>query len=523
MTVPVTARIVIAGAVLVAVAAAALAGSRDAGARGLAAEQPNVILVMTDDQTLAQMSRETMPKTTKFVFEQGTEFQQAIATTPLCCPSRASFLTGQYAHNHGVLENDYGLLRDEDSTLPVWLQAAGYRTIHVGKWMNRYKKTRGPRTIAPGWDEWHTALERYRYYDYALRINGRKETYGHKPNDYLTRVLSEIAVKQMTKAAGRRPFYLQVDHYAPHVGPGDERRCIFAAVPDPRDYGRLDDFTFPEPPSFDEDDVSDKPSFIQGLRHIKKRRIRDIERRWYCALASLRGVDRGVAELFRTLERTDELGETAVIFASDNGFFFGEHRIPDAKQNPYEEAVRIPLAMRIPSRFLGGAPQPPSVEGPVGNIDVVPTILDLAGANPCTADGACRTLDGRSLVPLLAGQPAAIPPDRGLAVELGRVAQNAAVLGGRACTYAGIRTATHLYAHHTEALNRRSRACEPVDDVEMYDLEADPFQLESRHGAPPGTPDALMEAALAERTAKLRDCAGIEGRDPLPPSGHWCE
>ena len=505
----------LAGAALVA--ASSLAG----GAGAQAEPQPNVVMVMTDDQTVDQMSRETMPKTTKLVYSRGTNFKQAIATTPLCCPSRASLLTGQYAHNHGVLENDYSLLRDEDSTLPVWLQAAGYRTIHVGKWMNRYKRTRGPNTIAPGWDEWHTALERYSYYDYALRINGRKKTYGDKPDDYLTRVLSEIAVRQVEKAAGRRPFYLQLDQYAPHIAPGDQDRCHKAAVPDPRDYDRFTDAELPGSPNFNEADVSDKPSFIQTLKSLKRKKIRDLERRYGCGLASLRGVDRGVADLFKALERTGELDDTAVIFISDNGFYYGEHRIPDAKQNPYEEALRIPLAMRLPASL--GADQPGSVGELVGNIDVVPTILDLAGAAPCTADGACRTLDGRSLMPYLTGQAGVIPSDRALAVELQRIALNAPVLGGRACTYTGVRAPNHLYVHHTEALNPRTRACEPVDETELYDLAEDPFELDNRHGAAAGSPDAITEATLAERAAMLHDCAGIEGRDPLPPSGHWCE
>jgi N-acetylglucosamine-6-sulfatase len=522
MTLPATARrLVLALALAAAVVLGALSAAGDADAQG--DPRPNVVMVMTDDQTLEQMRRDTMPKTTKLVLRSGTNFEQAIATTPLCCPSRATFLTGQYAHNHGVLENDYGLLRDESSTLPVWLQAAGYRTIHVGKYMNRYKKARGPNTIAPGWDQWHSALERYSFYDYVLRINGRKKSYGDEPDDYLTRVLNEIAVKQVEKAAGPRPFYLQVDQYAPHIAPGDKDRCDGAAVPDPRDYERFTDVSLPEPPNFNEADVSDKPSFIQRLRPLKRKKIRDLERRYGCALASLRGVDRGVADLFQALDRSGELDDTVVIFVSDNGFYYGEHRIPDAKQNPYEEALRIPLAIRVPPAFLAGADQRGSVSELVGNIDVVPTILEFAGASPCTAEGACRTLDGRSLVPFLTGNAGAIPNDRSFAVELQRIALNAPILGGRACTYSGVRTQNRLYVHHTEALNPRTRACEPVDDTELYDLQADPFQLESRHDAAPGSPDAIAEASLAQRAATLRDCAGIEGRDPLPPSGHWCE
>jgi N-acetylglucosamine-6-sulfatase len=498
------------------------AAGDDASAQAPA--QPNIVMVMTDDQAAGMLSRETMPKTTKEVVKAGTNFTQAIATTPTCCPSRASFITGQYAHNHGVLENDYTLIGDDTSTLPTWLQAAGYRTIHVGKYMNRYKKLRGANEVAPGWDEWYSALEPYSYYDYLLRENGKKVGYGKDPDDYLTRVLNEISLEQLDRAArSQKPFYLQVDHYAPHIAPGDKKRCDGAAVPDPKDMERFTDEPLPEPASFNEADVSDKPSFIQGLKTLGRKKVADLERRYGCALASLRGVDRGVDELLNALDDAGELDETVVIFVSDNGFFYGEHRIPDAKQNPYEEALRIPLAMRIPAQYLGGAQAAGRVDSLVANFDVTATILQLAGATPCNGAGACRTLDGRSLLPLVAGQNAAFPPDRALAVELKRIAQNAPVLGGRACTYTGVRTPRYAYFHHTEALNPQTRACEPVSDVEWYDLAADPFQLASLDGAAPGTANGVTEAALAERMRRLGDCAGIQGRDPLPPSGHWCE
>jgi arylsulfatase A-like enzyme len=284
---------------------------------------------------------------------------------------------------------------------------------------------------------------------------------------------------------------------------------------------RFEDVELPEPANFNEADVSDKPSFIQGLKQLSAKKIADLERRYGCALASLRELDRGVDDIVTTLDQAGELEDTVLIFVSDNGFFYGEHRIPDAKQNPYEEALRIPLAMRIPPQFIGGAKQVNKVGELVANFDVTATILELAGAAPCNASGACRTLDGRSLLGLAAGAPNAQPAGRALAVELKRIALNAPVLGGRACSYTGVRTPSHAYVHHTEALNPRTRACEPVDEVEWYDLEADPFELQSLAGA--AGANALTESELAARSARLADCAGIEGRDPLPPSGHWCE
>ena len=506
---------------------ALLAGATAAGAEPAVRQadaRPNVVMIMTDDQSVGMLSKATMPKTVKKIYRKGTDFSNTIITTPTCCPSRATFLTGQYGHNNGVLENDYGLLVDPTTTLPTWLQASGYRTIHVGKYMNRYRKVEGAKTVAPGWDKFDAALEKYSYYDYALRLNGKTKRYGDEPEDYLTTVLGEFAVKEIEKASrSSKPFYMQYMPYAPHIAPGDNKRCKKAAVPAPRDMQRFDDEPLPSPPGFDEEDVSDKPSFIQGLKRLSKKKVADLERRYQCALASLKEVDRTVGDIVRTLEDTGELDSTVLIFVSDNGFFYGEHRIPDAKQNPYEEALVVPMAMRVPGQYLAGGGQPRTVDRLVANIDVPTTILDFAGAPPCNASGVCRTLDGRSLRPLLAGDEAAVPPDRSFAVELRRIAQNAPVLGGRACTYTGVRTPTHAYFHHTEALSASSRACEPVDEVEWYDLREDPFQLESLDGAAPGSGAGDTEASLAARSARLADCAGIEGRDPLPPSGHWCE
>ncbi len=522
MSIPLN-RLVAATALAACLVVALFVGLGSADARGLA-ERPNIVMVMTDDQTVGMLSSSTMPKTTKQIVRKGTTFSQAIATTPTCCPSRASFLTGQYAHNHGVLENDYGLLGDDTSTLPTWLQAAGYRTIHVGKYMNRYKKTKGAKTIAPGWDEFDAALERYSYYDYSLRLNGETERYGDEDEDYMTTVLNELTVDEIEDAApSKKPFYLQYTPYAPHIAPGDKKRCDGAAVPAPEDAELFEDEDLPSPPAFNEPDVADKPSFIQGLKSLSQKKIDDLERRYGCALASLKEVDRGVNDIITSLDDAGELDSTVLIFVSDNGFFYGEHRIPDAKQNPYEEALRIPLAMRIPSQYLGGEQQVNRVDSLVANFDVTATILELAGAPPCNSAGACRTTDGRSLLAAAAGQAGALPADRSFAIELKRIALNAPVLGGRACTYTGVRTPSLAYFHHTEALNPQSRACEPVDDVEWYDLGADPFQLDSLDGAAPGSARAITEATLAERSARLSDCAGIQGRDPLPASGHWCE
>ena len=155
-------------------------------------KQPNIVVITTDDQTLASLSAATMPNTLESIGAGGTEFTNAVVTTPLCCPSRATLLTGQYAHNHRTLANNPGYedLRDKRNTLPVWLHRAGYVTAHVGKYLNGYKAAADrPRDVAPGWDQWHTVLDprKYvRYYGYKLAVTGELTRVGSKPRDYIT-------------------------------------------------------------------------------------------------------------------------------------------------------------------------------------------------------------------------------------------------------------------------------------------------------------------------------------------------
>jgi len=260
--------------------------------------------------------------------------------------------------------------------------------------------------------------------------------------------------------------------------------------------------------------------------------VRRATRRYRCTLASLRSVDRGVARIFRALMKTRELDETAIFFMSDNGYYFGEHRIADKKHNPYEEGIRVPFLARLPKALRDGAPRQPVLDQTVANIDLAPTFLSLAKAKPCLPSGACRTLDGRNLVPLLRGRAGSWPAARDLVIELARIGTPKDV-GGRACTYSGIRTidpagADTLYVEHSSAV-AASGACEPIDERELYDVAADPWQETNIafRGPPPELleedPRTPLERSLAARLAELRDCAGLPARDPRPPSGHYCE
>jgi arylsulfatase A-like enzyme len=513
--------------VLAAALGLAVLTAPEPAAGGAGSPRPlNIVLIRTDDQTEAQFTERSMPRTLRLLADPGTRFVNSIVTTPQCCPSRASVLTGQYGHNNGVLSNKagYPALRRPVRSLPAWLNGAGYTTAHVGKWMKGWVQTTGrPASVPPHWDQWHTTYrEPTQYYGYVLSDNGRKTRYDHHDREYLTRVLNRKAVEFARRHAKRRhPFFLQLDHRAPHASTFEKTRtrCTgHSPQPDPRDRHRFKNVALPQPPSFDEPDVADKPPFLRRPS-LDPGAVERMMVRYQCGLASLRAVDRGVGSIYDALKRAHALGRTAFIFTSDNGFLTGEHRIANGKTLAYEESIRVPLVIRLPHAYTGGAPQPSQVSEPVANIDLTATILDLARARPCTASGKCRVLDGRSLVDLAAGQPADWPADRGLLVEYDGKSRDAV------CSFSAIRTPDRAYVEYSSVWDRSAQQCDPTRAVELYDLQADPFELENlcRGGSPESCPTDGSQLELQTRLEALRDCAGIEGRDLSVGGRPFCE
>ncbi|MGH2993786.1 MAG: sulfatase family protein, partial [Solirubrobacterales bacterium] len=352
-------------------------------------DTPNVVMVVTDDQRFDSFDKRAMPATEKLIADKGTVFTDTIVTTPTCCPSRATMLTGQYGHNNGVIANSpgYRALVEPGNTLPVWLKEAGYQTAHLGKYLNGYEGAVDTNTeIAPGWDQWYTLLTPRRYYDYNLAVNGDEEGFGNKDQDHFTRVINRQTAHVIRRFANKSdPFYVQVDQFAPHTESGTSPsagRCKGGAVPDPRDEELFENVKPREAPNFNEKDVTDKPSFIRNRERLDATGKKKVAKRLGCRLASLRAVDRGVKKIVQTLKREDQLDNTVIIFTSDNGYFQGEHRISVNKTFPYEEALRVPLAIRVPPGVAGGGGAG-KVKELVSNIDLAPTILDLAGGEPC--------------------------------------------------------------------------------------------------------------------------------------------
>ena len=197
---------------LAVVLGAGVAGSAGAGSTQAPA-RPNVLVVMTDDQTVESVR--VMTNVRALLATEGTTFENNFASFPLCCPSRSTFLTGQYAHNHTVMGNaaptgGYEKL-DHTNTLPVWLQRAGYRTVHIGKYLNGYGR-RSATEIPSGWTEWYGSVDpsTYQFYNYTLNENGRTVRYGADPASYQADVYTRKAVDAVRRLAPGGPFFLNV-------------------------------------------------------------------------------------------------------------------------------------------------------------------------------------------------------------------------------------------------------------------------------------------------------------------------
>lgn len=484
--------------------------------------RPNIVLIQTDDLAKALFKREFMPKTHKFLLDKGTSFTNYSTTTPVCCPSRAALISGQYNHTNKVLSNGngYPALINKQRILPVWLDKAGYRTAHIGKYMQRYKDARGIRPDR-GWDEWFTVLEKETYFDYDVSRNGERIEYGDDPADHQDTVLGRKAKSLARKYSERpSPFFMQIDFRAPHTdGTHDRAPCKRAPAPARRDERRFEGLPLPMSPGWHETDVSDKPAWVRAAARHKRKRGR-ITQMYRCGARALLTVDRGVNQLIKVLRKNDEIDRTVFIFTSDNGLAYGEHQLGPVKAVPYEEVTQVPLIIRAPSRYLGEGfsdDTPDEVGLASANIDLAPTILELAGTDACVGK-KCRRLDGRSLVPLLRSENDAWPADRGIAYEM-RAKKGG---GRRPCKFRAIRVEGAVLIHTTSQSTGGPRGCQPASAWEFYDLEADPYQLENLYKDPTPEQQATIDE-IRPRMRALRDCSGIEGREPPAANRPFCE
>jgi N-acetylglucosamine-6-sulfatase len=487
------------------VASLAVGTATSAGSKARAqppASAPNFILIVVDDQADNSFKARYMPQTFRWLVDRGTRFERGLAAPPLCCPDRAGLLTGDYPHNSGVFWDNpgYAALTDKGDTLPVWLGHAGYRTGLVGKFMNHYDDFAGLGP-APGFDYWFNLLGEKRYYRYDVSDQGLQRHFGRARRDYSSDVFTRAAKRFIHRSAhGARPFFLWLGYDAPHTAHSNYVAGCSGNDPVPPNSATLRPFQgvrLPKPPSFNERDVSDKPPNIADRPRIDRSVLDNIRRRFHCTLGADRQVDRDIARLQRELHRDGELSNTIVFYVSDNGYFFGEHRIPRGKTLPYEPALRVPYAVHVPPRYRAG-PQPRVDRHLVTNEDIPATILDFAGdPQSCAAALDCRTLDGRSLRPLLGGSRR-WPPDRAVLSEI----------SGANKRWRSVRTPRYLYVRYEGG------------DRELYDLRRDPDELRNVASEPSYS---RVERALARRLGRLRHCAGIKGRDQQMTGAPFCE
>ena len=462
--------------------------------------RPNIVLVMTDDQQADSVR--FMPNVQQRLAGEGVTFTNSFVSYSLCCPSRATLLTGQYAHNNGVRTNTppsggYSKLAPTmGNALPVWLQRAGYSTAHIGKFLNGYGRTSPDTEVPPGWTEWYGALDdpdaheggTYTMYGYTLNENGAVVHYGSTPDvvdpaTYQTDVYSAKAQDFIRRRApSKKPFFLSVATLASHTESGGACNCAGnnprAA---PRDEGTLAGEPLPRPPSYNEANVSDKPQAIRNRQPITTPQQANIAARYRAQLESLGAVDDMVGELVRTVKGMGELKNTVFIFTADNGFFNGEHRIRNGKVQVYEPSVRVPLIIRGPD-----VPKGKRRTQPVVNADLAPTIVAFAGAK------AGRLMDGRSLRKLIGDKRG--ERGRGLLLETFENADEPEEdPEAPPVNYQAVRTDRYLYARYG------------TGEQELYDMQIDPFQLQNQSGNPIYAP---AQSALQRLLSGEANCAG---------------
>ncbi len=495
-------------------------------------KQPNILVVMTDDQALADVRQ--MPNVRKLLAARGTSFGNAVDSFPLCCPARATFITGQYAHNHGVAGNfwPYGWygMKNRANILPTWLRRAGYKTALIGKWLNGYGARDAHGEIPKGFDTWRGLLDvsAYDYFNFEMNRDGKLLTWGDSsfarklvqfanievtpgpdggphtiaevlasareifpPGDFGTQKAKNYSpdvTGRMTQrivrgqASSRRPFFVWWAPASPHredvattiLGrPGADPR------PAPRYEKRSESFKLPRPPSFNYSDPADPASLVSQLPSMTDTQIRQLELDYQGRLGSLLAVDDHVGKLVRILRRTNQLRNTLIVFVSDNGWVQGQHRITGDKFVPYEESIRVPFILRGP-----GIPKHRKIKKQVSDIDFASTLLDAAGAKPG------RTQDGISLLPVSRHPTRA--PDRALELEA-----TSPLFAGEGFPmrydqpYAAVRTSRYKYIEWSYGAK------------ELFDLRLDPYEL---HNVIADPAYASILQRLATKLAKLRDC-----------------
>ena len=441
------------------------------------ARKPNIIVILTDDQRFDTVGTThsldgvtpVMPQVTDQLVNQGITFTNMYATTPICTPSRTSILTGLYAHHTGVHTNYIIPDSLQTNALPTWLHAQGYRTGFFGK----YPQVQNVVPAPPGWDEWQ-AFSVIASFNYSLTNNGSPISYGSTDADYATDVLAEKNVQFIEDTPMDQPFFSILATYAPHS------EGFGFPVPAPRHVGMFSNVAPWRPPSYSESDLSDKPLwmdtlplagdifFSEGMLYLTYGAWNDGFRK--TQLEALQAVDDAVGNIVAAIDARGQSADTVIIYTSDNGMLWGEHRLYYTKGPPYSESVRVPLVIRYPRLAAGNQ----TANQIALNIDLAATIADLAGLRPPYA------LDGSSLVPVLLDPLGASGRPDFLYESPAPSAYNSV----------GIRTADDWEYNSYE-----------TGEEELYDLMHDPNELDSVASQPA---NQTLKSTLAARIEQLQ-------------------
>lgn len=489
-----------------------ISGLKSLDSPAAAATRPNILFILLDDVDYGTAhDTAALPRTLRRLAEEGTSFTRAYAQYGLCSPSRATMLSGLYAQNSGVRRNNmpmggfeaYHAAGLHQRAVNYHLQQAGYRTGLIGKFINNYPKPMTGSYVPPGWSYWAVALNP-RPYDYRVNENGRIVTYGSTPADYDTDVFTAKADAFINAAADAgQPFALYLWYPAVHS----------PVAGAPRHAGLFADRPLPRPASFNEPAIDDKPPFLRLPSLIPSWQTY-LETTYRERLRALQAVDEGIERLYQTLATRGLLNDTYIVFAADNGFHLGEHRLRTTKGFAYEESIRLPLMVRGP-----GVPAGRQIRQLVGNADLAPTFAAWAGLTTPI------DVDGRSFAGLLtAANPGSVPWRRSLPLSklpegkaLVTTAWPTTIDPTRSALYRcigttgrsipemrGVRTLKHTLAHYS------------TGDLELYDNTVDPAQLDNRVcSGPAATRDLLRQRAQELAACRGASCRTIENR-PVP-------
>ena len=453
-------------------------GGTPAPGGGAGTRRPNIVFVLTDD--LSQNLVRFMPHVLQMQRE-GVSFQNYFVTDSLCCPSRASILTGRFPHNTHVFDNSppeggyatFSERGEEQETFAVALQHEGYSTALMGKYLNGYKPNgavaglgvgatagdgsspavaaQGRAPVPPGWSEWDVAGDGYPEYGYHMNSNGHVRGYGYRPQDYLTDVLARKGLSFISAAAGRRrPFLLELATFAPHS----------PYTPAPRDYGEFPGLRAPRTPAFDAIG-SNEPAWLRYFEPLGPRQIASIDSKFRMRAQAVQAVDRMIGEIEQELAAKGLARNTYIVFSSDNGLHMGEHRLRPGKLTAFDSDIKVPLVVVGP-----GVPAGRRVSAMSENIDLCPSFEQLAGA-PIPP-----SVDGHSLVGLWHGQRASGWRKVILVEHHGRVSDSGdpdlpTQGSGNPPSYEAIRSAHSLYVEYA------------TGEREYYNLSRDPFELDN--------------------------------------------